>query len=65
MSRFDDQLAYDSGMSCFHFRLNNSSRLEDKIKLLPFFVCRAFDKHFGLFFAATSILDRKIQYHEN
>ena len=26
---------------------------------------RAFDKHFGLFFVATSQLDRKIQYHEN
>ena len=24
-----------------------------------------FDKHFGLFFAETSLLDQKIQYHEN
>ena len=26
VSCFDDQLADDSGMSCFHFRFNNSSR---------------------------------------
>ena len=31
MSRFDDQLADDSEMSCFHCRFNNSSRQEDKI----------------------------------
>ena len=30
-----------------------------------FFVCRAFDEHFGFIFVATSYLDRKIQYHEN
>ena len=28
-------------------------------------MCRTFDKHFGLFFAAKSKLDRKIQYHKN
>ena len=26
---------------------------------------RTFDKHFGIFFAETSKLDQKIQYHEN
>ena len=30
-----------------------------------FFVCRTFDKYFGFIFAATSLLDRKLQYHEN
>ena len=65
MSRFDDLLPDDSGKSCVHIRFNNSSRSEDKIKSLPFFVCRTFDKHFGFIFVATSLLDRKIQYHEN
>ena len=48
-----------------HIRFNNSSRSEDKIKSLPFIVCQTFDKHFGFILVATSLLDRKIQYHEN
>ena len=65
MSRFNDKLTDDNGKSCVHIRFNNPSRLEDKIKLLPFFVCRTFDKHFGFIFVAKSKLDRNIQYHEN
>ena len=48
-----------------HIRFNNSSRSENKIKQLPFFVCRTFDKHFGFISVSTSYLDSKIQYHEN
>ena len=48
-----------------HIRFNNSSRSENKIKQLPFFVCRTFDKHFGFISVPTSYLDPKIQYHEN
>ena len=48
-----------------HIRFNNSSRSENKIKQLPFFVCRTFDKHFGFISVSKSYLDPKIQYHEN
>ena len=65
MSRFEEQLPGDNGKSCVHIRFNNSSRSENKIKQLPFFVCRTFDKHFGFISVSTSYLDPKIQYHEN
>ena len=48
-----------------HIRFNNSSRSENKIKQLPFFVCWTFDKLFGFISVSTSYLDPKIQYHEN
>ena len=48
-----------------HIRCNNSSRSENKIKQLPFVVCRTFDKHFDFIPVSTSYLDPKIQYHEN
>ena len=48
-----------------HIRFNNSSRSGNKIKQLPFFVCRTFDKHFSFISVSTSYLDPKIQYHEN
>ena len=47
-----------------HTRFNNSSRSENKIKQLQFFVCPTFDKHFGFISVSTSLLYQKKQYHE-
>ena len=48
-----------------HIRFNNSSRSENKIKQLPFFVCPTFDKHFGFTSVSISYMYQKIQCHEN
>ena len=54
MSHFDDQLADDSGKAVF--TLGSITLPDKKIKSnnYQFCVCRAFGKHFGLYFAVTS-----------
>ena len=54
MSHFDDQLADDSRKAVF--TLGSVTLPDKKIKSnnYQFCVCRAFGKHFGLFFAVTS-----------
>ena len=47
VSSFDDQLADDSELSCF--TLGSITLPDKKIKSNTTFVCRTFDKRFGLF----------------
>ena len=54
MSRFDDQLADDSGMSCFHFRFNNSSDKKIKSNNYQLLCAGRLINIFGIIFAETS-----------
>ena len=65
MSRFDDQFADDSGISCF-FTLGSITLPNKKIKSINYHIwCVGRLINILLIFCCDIYMDRNIQYHEN